>query len=306
MIYPGGLASYIMTARELLADSKAGNNPFHGFSVNQIQHAAFVLVAGGLGERLGYNGIKVALTMETTTGTCFLQHYIDSILCLSKASCTQTKDDTYTKTLQLLESNSYFGMKSTYTSKTFKTVEGHKWHCKFMEKVDCLADNDARLAVNPHNKYRIQKKPHGHGDVHSFLYSSGLLKEWYGLCFFKTRMDSYLRFISKIALIAIPAALGSSMLILFLFLKKPKKQFEALQGLLIQMLRIEMVINVEYNELDTLLRATSHPDGDVNCDTGFSPYPGNINRSDFPDLILEVGPYMDELSKTGGSNKGVC
>lgn len=30
--YPGGLKSYIKTARELLADSKAGKNPFDGFT----------------------------------------------------------------------------------------------------------------------------------------------------------------------------------------------------------------------------------------------------------------------------------
>lgn len=30
--YPGGLASYIKTAKELLADSKAGKNPFDGFT----------------------------------------------------------------------------------------------------------------------------------------------------------------------------------------------------------------------------------------------------------------------------------
>lgn len=30
--YPGGLASYIKTARELLAESKAGKNPFDGFT----------------------------------------------------------------------------------------------------------------------------------------------------------------------------------------------------------------------------------------------------------------------------------
>lgn len=81
-----------------------------------------------------------------------------------------------------------------------------------------------------------------------------------------------------------------------------------------------MVINVEYNQLDPLLRATGHPDGDVNCETGYSPYPGNINQVwsflfefcyfhkddlDFYDfmllqLILELGPYIDELTKTGG------
>ncbi len=35
-----------------------------------------------------------------------------------------------------------------------------------------------------------------------------------------------------------------------------------------------MTVNVEYNQLDPLLRATSHPDGDANDDTGFSPFPG--------------------------------
>lgn len=39
-----------------------------------------------------------------------------------------------------------------------------------------------------------------------------------------------------------------------------------------------MVINVEYNQLDPLLRASGYPDGDVNNETGFSPFPGNINQ----------------------------
>ena len=35
--------------------------------------AAFVLVAGGLGERLGYSGIKIALPTDLASGACFLQ-----------------------------------------------------------------------------------------------------------------------------------------------------------------------------------------------------------------------------------------
>ncbi|VAI90964.1 unnamed protein product [Triticum turgidum subsp. durum] len=108
--YPGGLAAYIQNAKKLLADSKAGQNPYDGFTpsipsgevltfgddnfvsleaagVKEARNAAFVLVAGGLGERLGYKGIKVALPRETTTGKCFLQHYIESILALQEASC---------------------------------------------------------------------------------------------------------------------------------------------------------------------------------------------------------------------------
>nr|XP_034588035.1 UDP-sugar pyrophosphorylase-like [Setaria viridis] len=57
-----------------------------------------------------------------------------------------------------------------------------------------------------------------------------------------------------------------------------------------------MVINVEYNQFDPLLRAAGHPDGDANCETGYSPYPGNINQ-----LILKLGPYIEELKKTHGA-----
>ncbi|KAI7730494.1 hypothetical protein M8C21_003375 [Ambrosia artemisiifolia] len=309
--YPGGLSSYIKTAKELLADSKAGKNPFDGFTpsvpsgetlnfgddnfiqyeevgVQQVQNAAFVLVAGGLGERLGYNGIKLALPMETTTGTCFLQHYIESILSLSEASFKQaqgesrrdvplvimTSDDTHERTLQLLESNDYFGMKPTQV-KLLK-----------QEKVACLADNDARLALDPNNKYRIQctnprnfcRKDTGLRWVLFFQDTNGLL--------FK----------------AIPAALGVSATKEYHVnsLAVPRKAKEAIGGItkLTHTDGREMVINVEYNQLDPLLRATGHPDGDVNCETGYSPYPGNINQ-----LILELGPYIDELSKTGGAIK---
>ncbi|KAJ9540415.1 hypothetical protein OSB04_026921 [Centaurea solstitialis] len=339
--YPGGLASYIKTAKELLADSKAGKNPFDGFTpsvpsgevltcgddnfikyeetgVKQVQNAAFVLVAGGLG--------NVALPMETTTGTCFLQHYIESILSLSEASCREaqgegrrdvpfvimTSDDTHERTLQLLESNGYYGMKPTQV-KLLK-----------QEKVACLADNDARLALDPNNKYRIQTKPHGHGDVHALLYSSGLLKEW---------KDAGLRWVlffqdtNGLLFKAIPSALGVSATKEYHVnsLAVPRKAKEAIGGItklthtdvsscsysaavsssmLVGLYPNnmtsgrEMVINVEYNQLDPLLRATGHPDGDVNSETGYSPYPGNINQ-----LILELGPYIDELSKTGGAIK---
>jgi UDP-sugar pyrophosphorylase len=82
--YPGGLAAYIHNARKLLADSKDGGNPFDGYTpsvptgeqlnygdedfmrfeeagVKEAKNAVFVLVAGGLGARLGYSGIKVNL-----------------------------------------------------------------------------------------------------------------------------------------------------------------------------------------------------------------------------------------------------
>ncbi|KAL8481934.1 hypothetical protein ACS0TY_028179 [Phlomoides rotata] len=319
--YPGGLASYIKTARELLAESKSGKNPYDGFTpsvpsgenltfgednfiqyenagVREGRKAAFVLVAGGLGERLGYNGIKVALPLETTTGTCFIQHYIESILALQEASCRlaegegpteiplaiMTSDDTHLRTIKLLETNNYFGMKPSQV-KLLK-----------QEKVACLDDNDARLAVDPNNKFRIQTKPHGHGDVHSLLYSSGLLKEWLAA---GRKWVLFFQDTNGLLFKAIPAALGVSSIKEYHVnsLAVPRKAKEAIGGItkLTHKDGRSMVINVEYNQLDPLLRASGYPDGDVNCETGYSPFPGNINQ-----LIFEIGPYLEELTKTSG------
>ncbi|XP_057540253.1 UDP-sugar pyrophosphorylase [Amaranthus tricolor] len=322
--YPGGIVQYINNARELLADSKAGKNPFDGFTpsvptgenltfadenfikyeetgVKEAKHTAFVLVAGGLGERLGYNGIKISLPSETSTGACFLQLYIESILALQEASCKlsegeshkdiplaiMTSDDTHARTLELLESNSYFGMKPTQVS---LLKQG---------KVACLADNDAKIAVDPNNKYRIQTKPHGHGDVHSLLYSSGLLNQWQDA---GVKWVLFFQDTNGLLFKAIPASLGVSVTKKYEVnsLAVPRKAKEAIGGItkLTHADGRTMVINVEYNQLDPLLRATINPEGDVNCETGFSPFPGNINQ-----LILELESYMEELKKTKGAIK---
>ncbi|KAF6158947.1 hypothetical protein GIB67_042028 [Kingdonia uniflora] len=121
-------------------------------------------------------------------------------------------------------------------------------------KVACLDDNGARFAKDPHNSYRIQTKPHGHGDVHSLLKSSGLLD--------KCERGHWRNGITKLT-----HTDGRT-----------------------------MVINVEYNQLDPLLRATGYADGDVNCETGYSPFPGNINQ-----LILKLDSNIKELNKAEGA-----
>jgi len=56
-------------------------------------------------------------------------------------------------------------------------------------------------------------------------------------------------------------------------------------------------INVEYNQLDPLLRASGFPDGDINDpETGFSPFPGNINQ-----LLFKLKPYAEALLRTKGA-----
>jgi hypothetical protein len=110
--YPGGLLQYHGNAVSLLADSKAGVNPFDGcvpavpvgvdlgFDTESFRAAentglagvgnvGFVLVAGGLGERLGFGGIKVQLPTEILTGRCYLGLFCEHILALQRRMSTQ-------------------------------------------------------------------------------------------------------------------------------------------------------------------------------------------------------------------------
>jgi len=54
-------------------------------------------------------------------------------------------------------------------------------------------------------------------------------------------------------------------------------------------------MNVEYNQLDALLRSTGGA-GDEADGSGYSPYPGNVNT-----LVVALGPYADALAASGGA-----
>ena len=58
----------------------------------------------------------------------------------------------------------------------------------------------------------------------------------------------------------------------------------------------QQTINVEYNQIDALLKATVDPDGDTAGPDGFSPYPGSINQ-----LLFALDPYKQVLDATGGA-----
>lgn len=321
---PGGLCEYIKNAKKLLKQAKEGQNPFDGWhpsvprgenveygskkhrelekvGLKQAKKTAFVLVAGGLGERLGYKGIKVRLPVERATMETYLGLYVKSILAIQETDevvrtsgqkidvplAIMTSEDTHAMTVDLLESNDYFGAKKTQIT------------LMKQEKVPCLVDNDAHLALNDEDKYVLQTKPHGHGDVHSLLHQSGLLKKWKQM---GVKWVTFFQDTNSLVFRVIPGALGVSKSRDFEFnsLCVPRKAKEAVGGIA-QLTHTDgrkMTINVEYNQLDPLLRASSKDgSGDVNDPaTGFSPYPGNINQ-----LIVKLEPYEKQLSKTGGA-----
>ncbi|CAM9707088.1 unnamed protein product, partial [Hapterophycus canaliculatus] len=198
--YPGGLAAYVTKARQLLKEASEGLNPFEGFTpkladgeslvfgteefdemeAKGLEAAAktgFVLVAGGLGERLGYDGIKLALPVEVSTRQRYLDLYCKHILALqakcrrlpgAKADLTlplviMTSDDTDAKTRELVEKEGRFGM-----------AEG-QIIIVMQDKVPALGDSSASLVLS--DPFTLETKPHGHGDVHHLLLREGVAEK---------------------------------------------------------------------------------------------------------------------------------
>lgn len=66
-----------------------------------------MLVAGGLGERLGYPGIKISIPKELLTRKCFVQYYCEYIRAYETKYCDgqaiplviMTSEDTNSKTV---------------------------------------------------------------------------------------------------------------------------------------------------------------------------------------------------------------
>ena len=309
--YPGGLPGYIKNARVLLADAAAGSNPYDGCTPEQpdivdlsgfgeayfeaeaaglaaFARTAVVLVAGGLGERLGYNGIKLDIPVEVTENTTYLAHFAGVIREASRKLGARiplvimTSKETNEGTLATLAANKNFGLEDGQVT------------ILRQELVPALADIAAHLALE--KPCGLLMKPHGHGDIHMLLHTSGTAK--------KLARDGvrYLLFIQDTngqAFNAALAAIGVSERRGYDFnsIAVNRVPGEAVGGIttLVKPGSPGLTINVEYNQLDPLLRATVSPEGDVPDARGFSRFPGNINL-----LVIRMEPYLRVLESSRG------
>ncbi len=306
---PGGLVSYLQRARVLLAEARAGGRPYAGYLPNvpdkvvltalgpehreaerrglaAARGLAVVLVAGGLGERLGYHGIKLDIPPEITTGRSYLELYARTLRAIADRAgravplVIMTSGQTHDGTRRSLEDNGYFGLDPELV-----------WMLQ-QELVPALADDQAHIALD--GSLRILLKPHGHGDVHALLHASGVARR------LAERGCTHLLFIQdtngQVVNTMLPA-LGVAVERRWAFgtVTIPRVPGEAV-GALVRLRKgdRELTINVEYNQLDALLRAAGKA-GDVADETGYSPYPGNTNT-----LVVEMARYLTVLERTGG------
>jgi UDP-sugar pyrophosphorylase len=204
-VTPGGLKDYIMRARRFLVDSKNNVNPFDNYKpevpsgvelhvgdklldemealgLQELEKVGFVLIAGGLGERLGYSGIKIGLPVctleENYTYIKFYTQYVkacrERVIALRGGAddksffvplCIMVSDDTHDRTVKILEENHYFGLEKSHVDLVKQ------------ENVPALLDNDGNMAL-AEGEFKIITKPHGHGDIHTLLYQYGVAQKW--------------------------------------------------------------------------------------------------------------------------------
>ena len=203
-VTPTGMKKYCERARKLLEDSANNVNPYDSFKpeiptgfylqpgtqqfddleeagLSEVAKMGIVLIAGGLGERLGFSSIKISLPVITIFGEnyTYLKYYADYALALKNAALQRDQtldkenfyvpfaimvsDDTHDRTIKLLEDNNYFGLGKN-------RVDIIK-----QENVPAMMDNSARLALKDG---KIDTKPHGHGDIHNLLFDSGVAVKW--------------------------------------------------------------------------------------------------------------------------------
>jgi len=243
------------------------------------------LVAGGLGERLGYSGIKISLPMEVTTETPFIQFYIEMILNYNPSAplMIMTSNDTHDRTVKLLAENNNFGMNGKGQLTLLK-----------QELVPTFSNNKCEFGMK--SKYVMGEKPHGHGDVHSLLYNSGLATQWskeLGVKWLFFFQDT-----NPMAFRAFPSTLGVSAKMQFAMntISVPRTAGQAI-GAITKLTNTQdandvLTINVEYNQLAALLE-----EGDVNDPkTGFSKFPGNTNS-----FIIDNEVYQVVMAKYKGA-----
>ncbi len=89
-------------------------------------------------------------------------------------------------------------------SQSMKNMKG----CYGRIQVACLSDSEAHLALHMDDPFVLQTKPHGHGDVHSLLYSSGLLKQWVEA---GVKWVAFFQDTNALVFRGLPAALGEAL-----------------------------------------------------------------------------------------------
>ena len=116
-----GLVPSVPEGQQLFGETGPGSPAFAAaeeLGMAELSKCCFCLVAGGLGERLGFPGIKIGIVTEVITGTTFIELFCSYILACQSYARTDTGDsslllplaimtsgDTHDKTIHMMREN---------------------------------------------------------------------------------------------------------------------------------------------------------------------------------------------------------
>ncbi|SOS77104.1 UTP--glucose-1-phosphate uridylyltransferase, putative [Plasmodium sp. gorilla clade G1] len=279
--------STIFTLEQFLYYEKIG--------LDHIDKISFILLAGGLGERLKHKDIKIKLFTNLISEETYIEYYCNYIRCFEKYIKKEKKkkmnipfiimlsDDTYEKTLCFFEEKNYFGL------------EKNQVHFLKQNKVFCFKNNQAHLDFTyEKNTFIISKKPHGHGDIHYLINKYNILdkliKDGYKYLFFFQDTNALAL---KVLFVCLGVSIQKQLHMNFLAVsRKPGEEIGALCTL--NNNEKSMTVNLEYNIFDSLL--SSNGIKEVIQKDGFSLYPGNTSA-----ILYEINKYNEILKKTNGN-----
>ena len=298
--YPGGLAAYIESARRLLGQSQRGENPLDGWTPSvpdsgfdldpgtpaftaaeqrglaEAGALGFVVPAGGLGERLGFSGVKCALPTDTSSGATVLEVYVGYILAMQRRAERESGKSVRLPLAIMVSADTEEGIGALLKANGYYGLEPEQVTFLKQEKVAALQDADARIALAA--PLKVATKPHCHGDVHFLMHSTGTAKRWAAggvrwIMFFQDTNTLYFStFIASIG-VSIEHSLAVNIIAC------PRKAKEAI-GCVAQLDHVDgrrMVASVEYNQIEPLLIASGFAQGDVNEPEGGA-YPAGLSR----------------------------
>ena len=315
--YPGGIYAYQKTTKLLLDnlekdalnfDSKdimpAPNIDLRNITSDQYrryekigwQHSkelTFVLVAGGLGERLGYPKAKPLIPFSLIAGSSYLEHYITLIRHLNKHNHNQK--DNHSKPINLIimtssathQSISDFLIKHAYFGMQKEEILLLKQNAvpSFENSLCHLATVEEESTQHSSKHCKLLLKPHGHGEIHWLMYqhkvSSMLLKQGKKYLFFIQDTNAQ---IVNITLSSLGAVIDKKLSFAYVGVKRTKNEKT---GLLVQ-IKNRQTVNIEYNLLEYLFQNKDFPHTE-------SSFLGNTNL-----LLADIDTYHKVINQTKG------
>jgi UDP-sugar pyrophosphorylase len=267
-----------------------------------------VILAGGLGERMGSAGPRVALTTGSLNEATFLEtalRFVESVNGLHEGGGEGGGAGSDGSNVVIMVSSATLSPVAALLRSLNVTMNLSGVRLVTQSDVPGLSDANCQLAHEVDEKgekgeMKLVTKPHGHGDVHALLHASGVLPEWSAA---NTSHVVFLQDSNALIYNSLISAVGVSVaerrdINTVAIRRKGGDSLGALaefteRGTVTGTSR-SVVANIEYNELDAIL-----PGGDVDDPaTGYSRYPGNSNN-----FVVALEPYAEVLVRTEGRVK---